>query len=241
MDVRFGECEFSVDRRELRRDGKVVRVEPQVFDVLALLLRHRDRVVSKNELLDEVWGDRFVSESALTSRIKSVRRAVGDTGRDQRIIRTVHARGYRFVADLEAVEPASSRDGQEDGGGAQLLSAIEAVAQGTGAAIEVQGGRRSGKTRLLGRAADTAVAQGLIVGRGGHGGLGAQHFRGVVDALDEMTQRRHDLLDAVPVGCRIELERAFAGLPVTRQRLIVAVREALVAAAAAEAGPGDTG
>ncbi len=235
VDLRFGECELSVDRRELRRDGEVVPVEPQVFDVLAYLLRHRDRVVLKTELLDEVWGDRFVSESALTSRIKSARRAVGDTGRDQRIIRTVHARGYRFVADLAPVAPAGSRHGHGDGGGERLLSAIEAAARGTGAgaAIEIEGGRRSGKTRLLDRAADSAAAQGLIVGRGGHGGLGIQPFRGVVDALDEMGQRRQDLLDAVPVGCRIELERAFAGLPVTRQRLIVAMREALVAAAAA--------
>jgi pimeloyl-ACP methyl ester carboxylesterase/DNA-binding winged helix-turn-helix (wHTH) protein len=78
-----------------------VAVEPQVFDVLVYLVRHRDRVVSKEELLDEVWGDRFVSESALTSRIKAARRAIGDDGANQRIIRTLHGRGYRFVADVD--------------------------------------------------------------------------------------------------------------------------------------------
>ena len=83
-------------------------VEPQVFDVLVHLLRHRDRVVSKVELLDEVWGDRFVGESALTSRIKAARRAIGDDGATQRIIRTFHGRGYRFVADVEERAPAAA-------------------------------------------------------------------------------------------------------------------------------------
>lgn len=101
MTAIFGACELSLERVELRRDGVRVAIEPQVFDVLAYLLTHRDRVVSKHELLDEVWGTRFVSESALTSRIKSARRAVGDTGRDQHVIRTVHGRGYRFVAEVE--------------------------------------------------------------------------------------------------------------------------------------------
>ncbi|MGH9235271.1 MAG: winged helix-turn-helix domain-containing protein, partial [Acidimicrobiales bacterium] len=96
----FSDCELDVGRHELRRAGQVVAVEPQVLDVLAFLARNSDRLVTKHELLDEVWGDRFVSESALTSRIKSARRAVGDTGRDQRIIRTIHGRGYRFVAPV---------------------------------------------------------------------------------------------------------------------------------------------
>ena len=96
----FEGCELDLDRYEVRRDGDVVAVEPQVFDVLVHLVRHRDRVVPKEELLDEVWGDRFVSESALTSRIKAARRAIGDDGTAQRMIRTVHGRGYRFVADV---------------------------------------------------------------------------------------------------------------------------------------------
>jgi len=97
----FDGCELDVERLELRRDGQAVAVEPQVFDVLVHLLRHRDRVVSKEELLDEVWGNRFVSQSALPSRIKAARRAIGDDGASQRIIRTFHGRGYRFVASVE--------------------------------------------------------------------------------------------------------------------------------------------
>ncbi len=101
--ARFGQCEVDFDRVEIRLAGALVRVEPQVFDVLSYLLEHRERLVTKEELLDNVWGDRFVSESALTSRIKSARRAVGDSGRAQSVIKTVHGRGYRFVADVELV------------------------------------------------------------------------------------------------------------------------------------------
>jgi pimeloyl-ACP methyl ester carboxylesterase len=111
----FDGCELDAQRRELRRDGQPVAVEPQVFDVLVHLLRHRDRVVSKVELLDEVWGDRFVSESALTSRIKAARRAVGDDGATQRIIRTFHGRGYRFVADVEERGPTAAAAPQAEG------------------------------------------------------------------------------------------------------------------------------
>ena len=100
MIFAFGDTELDTATFELRRAGAAVDVEPQVFDVLALLATRRDRVVTKEELLDEVWGDRFVSESALTSRIRDARRAVGDDGRRQAVIRTIHGRGYRFVAPV---------------------------------------------------------------------------------------------------------------------------------------------
>jgi predicted ATPase/DNA-binding winged helix-turn-helix (wHTH) protein len=103
----FEHFELDLDRVELRVDGQPQPVEPQVFDVLAYLVRHRDRMVPKAELLDEVWHSRFVSESALSSRIKSARRALGDDGRSQRLIRTVHGRGYQFVGDIHAA-PAPS-------------------------------------------------------------------------------------------------------------------------------------
>ena len=97
----FDGCVVDSERFELRRGGVVEHVEPQVFDVLLYLIRHRDRVVTKTELLDNVWGDRFVSESALASRLKSARRGVGDDGAAQRVIRTVFGRGYQFVAPVE--------------------------------------------------------------------------------------------------------------------------------------------
>ena len=102
MRFRF-EGRADTDTFELRTGGRRVEVEPQVFDVLVHLIAHRDRVVSKEDLLDTVWGDRFVSESALTTRIKQARQAVGDDGQAQRVIRTAHGRGYRFVAPVTEV------------------------------------------------------------------------------------------------------------------------------------------
>jgi pimeloyl-ACP methyl ester carboxylesterase/DNA-binding winged helix-turn-helix (wHTH) protein len=96
----FDDYELDTQRQELRRGGELVAVEPQVFAVLTQLLTHRDRVVDKEELLDAVWRTRFVTESALTSRVKAARRAIGDDGSTQRSIRTIHGRGYRFVGDV---------------------------------------------------------------------------------------------------------------------------------------------
>ena len=99
-------CEIYSDRRELHRSGTVVHVEPQVFDVLVHLVRYRDRVVSKEELIRTVWGGRFVSDDTLTSRVSAARRAIGDTGAEQQLIRTVPRRGFRFVGEVrEDVSP----------------------------------------------------------------------------------------------------------------------------------------
>ena len=102
----FGDCELDLDRFELRRAGRLRPVEPQVFDLLAVLIRERRRVVPKEELLDTVWGNRFVSESALTSRVKAARQAIGDDGRSQRLIRTAHGRGYQFVGPVAEAAPS---------------------------------------------------------------------------------------------------------------------------------------
>ncbi len=101
MRYRFGGVELDTDTYELRSGGRLVDVEPQAFEILVHLLAHRGRVVTKEELLDTVWGGRNVSESALTTRIGQARQAVGDDGQAQRVIRTVHGRGYRFVAPAE--------------------------------------------------------------------------------------------------------------------------------------------
>lgn len=101
---RFGDFTLDAASYDLRRDGVSVRVEPQVFDVLVHLVRNHRRVVTKNELLDTVWGGRFVGEAALTSRIKAVRRALGDDGESQHLIRTVRGRGYQFIGTLDAPE-----------------------------------------------------------------------------------------------------------------------------------------
>lgn len=102
--LRFGS--FTVDDEAIEITGPdgVRNVEPQVFDVLHYLVSQRGRLVTKEELLDNVWGDRFVSESALTTRIKQARRAIDDDGSTQWAIKTVHGRGYRFLPEVESVE-----------------------------------------------------------------------------------------------------------------------------------------
>ena len=98
---------LDTQRYELRSDDAVIRVEPQVFDVLTMLIRNHHRCVTKEELFDSVWGGRFVGEAALTSRIKAARRALGDDGESQRYIRTVRGRGYQFVGTILADAPTA--------------------------------------------------------------------------------------------------------------------------------------
>src|ERR1700747_554703 len=101
---------FTVDteRREVRRGGEPCAVEPQVFDVLEYLIRNRDRVVSRDDLLAGVWNGRIVSESTLASRINAVRNAIGDNGEDQRLIRTILRKGVRFVGAVREGKVAAS-------------------------------------------------------------------------------------------------------------------------------------
>jgi predicted ATPase/DNA-binding winged helix-turn-helix (wHTH) protein len=155
--IRFADCELDLGRFVLRRGGEEIRIEPQVFDVLAYLVGHRGAVVRKEELLDAVWGDRFVSESALTTRIKAVRQAVGDDGRRQSIIRTVHGKGYEFVATAE--------EEQED----QTVVAPYAASTGSSLALPVQ--PLIGRETLLAQLGEMIGERRLVtlVGPGGVG------------------------------------------------------------------------
>ncbi len=101
VQFQFGNYCLDVARRELRHGCDLVAVEPQVFDLLLHLIQHRDRVVSKDDLIQSVWGGRIVSDSTLTSRINAARKAIGDNGERQALIRTVPRKGVRFVATLE--------------------------------------------------------------------------------------------------------------------------------------------
>ncbi|MBY5164377.1 ATP-binding protein [Salsipaludibacter albus] len=136
---RFDGGELDVGARVLRVDDVDVHVEPQVLDVLAHLLAHHDRMVSKEELLDAVWGNQFVTESALTSRIKSVRRALGDDGTAQRLIRTVRGHGYQFVGRVQS--PTATGSGPAPSRGAPLPAE---------------------RTTLVGRNADLAIVVRLV-------------------------------------------------------------------------------
>ena len=107
----FSFKEFALDgeRRELRARGTIVPIEPQVFDVLVYLIQNRDRVVSKDDLIASVWGGRIVSDSTLDSRINAVRKAIGDSGEQQELVRTIPRKGIRFVGEvLQGGKPADA-------------------------------------------------------------------------------------------------------------------------------------
>src|SRR5712691_7195713 len=108
MRYLFGDYALDADRRELWRGSELVPVEPQVFDLLLHLIRNRDHVVSKDDLLAAVWNGRIVSESTLGNRINAARRAIGDSGEQQKFIRTVPRRGIRFVDGVREVTSEQS-------------------------------------------------------------------------------------------------------------------------------------
>src|SRR3954464_10337218 len=111
MTFSFATHQLDTSRHELRRAGEIVHLEPQVFDLLLHLVRNRDRTVSKDEIVDQIWKGRIVSDAAITSTIKAARKAVGDNGADQIVIKTFHKRGFRFVADVaEPGGPDALRD-----------------------------------------------------------------------------------------------------------------------------------
>ena len=171
---------FELDTRlfELRREGQHCPMEPQVFDMLLYVVENRDRVVTKNDLFEHIWKNRVVTDSALTSRLKAVRATLGDGGRDQRLIKTVHGRGYRFVgAVTERGDPGSGQEtstasatpiatmppatsvlpGREKHQSV-LLSALASAKTGTRQSIFITGDAGFGKTTLL-RAFIDALAQ----------------------------------------------------------------------------------
>jgi TolB-like protein/cytochrome c-type biogenesis protein CcmH/NrfG len=106
LPFQFEDFVLDPDRRELRRAGMLVALEPQVFDLIDYLVRNRDRVVTKNDLLDAVWNGRVVSESTLATRINAARRALNDSGDQQRLIRTVARKGLLFVGEVVGAPPA---------------------------------------------------------------------------------------------------------------------------------------
>lgn len=110
---RFGDFELDLGKAELRCRGARRPMEPQVFALLAFLVKHRERLLSREELIEKVWDGRAISDSALSSRIKTLRRALGDDGQTQAFVRTLHGRGFRFVAPVEEVPPTRIVDPRE--------------------------------------------------------------------------------------------------------------------------------
>ena len=125
MRYLFEDYALNTDSRELRRGSDVVRVTAQVFDLLAYLIRNRDRVVSKDDLIAAIWDGRIVSDSALTTRLNVVRNAIGDSGEEQRLIKTLPRKGFRFVG---AIREDGGRGSQPEGDMAFTLSGKPSIA-----------------------------------------------------------------------------------------------------------------
>lgn len=107
MRYRFDDFELDPLRFELRHRGMACSMEPQVFEVLSFLIAHHDRMVTKDEIIEHVWPDKYISDAALASRIMAARKVLGDTGRQQRYIKTVHGRGFRFIGAVRIEEEAA--------------------------------------------------------------------------------------------------------------------------------------
>ncbi|CAN5136647.1 hypothetical protein BH23VER1_BH23VER1_35080 [soil metagenome] len=139
MVYQFAHFELDPERFELRRAGEAVAVEPQVLSLLILLVGNRGRMVSKDEIYATVWNGRIVSEAALSSRIRSARKILGDSGKEQRFIRTVHGSGLRFVAPVTTAETMESCSGSAAGPGPPEAAPPEAsVSRPTVAALPFQ-------------------------------------------------------------------------------------------------------
>jgi len=149
MVYRFGPFELDLARVELRVDGVPRSVEPQVFALLALLVENRERLVSKDEIVEKVWDGRIVSDAAIASRIKSARKALGDDGKNQRFIKTVHGQGVRFAAAARALHTDVI-------GGSQATPPCQVAATASRPSIAVL------PFRLIGEASHcAAIADGL--------------------------------------------------------------------------------
>src|SRR3989454_9276286 len=148
----FGECTLDTQRYELSRAGRISRLRRKAFQVLAYLLAHPDRVVSKQELCEQVWPQQFVSDAALESTIKAVRQALGDSGRGQRLIQTVYGQGYRFLAAVEAHPEAP--DGATGAGHLAPLSSLSTPPQAVHDLVPGPSPQGAAGTAITGTATD---------------------------------------------------------------------------------------
>ena len=127
MQYAFEDYLIDSDRRELTRSAEPIAVGPQVFDLLFHLVQNREHVVSKDELLDAVWAGRIVSESTLTSHINAARKAIGDSGQSQRLLRTIARKGFRFVGDVSEIASRSAAVSSEPDAPGKTIAAAPAL------------------------------------------------------------------------------------------------------------------
>jgi len=213
--------DFSLDtaRRELRRGGMLISLQPQVFDLLEYAIRNRERVVSKDDLLAAVWNGRIVSESTLSTRINAARSAIGDSGEEQRLLRTAHGKGIRFVGAVREEEETirklaaifaadvagySRLMGQDEVGTLRRLTACRAILDERIAAY---------RGRIFGSAGDSVVAdfasaidavQSAVAVQEALAGEEQMRFRIGVHIGDVLVQGQNLFGDGVNIAARLE-------------------------------------
>ncbi|MBM3538403.1 MAG: tetratricopeptide repeat protein [Alphaproteobacteria bacterium] len=199
VELFYANHRLDTERRELSRDREPITVEPQVFDLLVFLIENRDRVVSKDDLIAGVWGGRIVSDSTLTSRINAARRAIGDSGERQALIRTYARKGIRFVGEVrEGNTPAASKTAQPSN--APAAAAILAAAPaGPGAPVDPGDGAALRRLAL-----QRDVITGFIVAHRGQ----------ILASADEhILARFTDLSDAVSAASDFQRELGARNAP----------------------------
>ena len=172
MIYSFADCKLDTRLYALERAGQTHHLRPKVFQVLIYLLDHRDQVVSKDELCKQVWPNQFISNSTLEGVVRSVRRAVGDSGQSQHIIKTLHGHGYQFIADVDVYDPSPSRQPlpslqPPDFTGREreltmLHEILRQVGSDRGRVVTLQGESGIGKSRLLSEFCDSLRDEPVI-------------------------------------------------------------------------------
>lgn len=227
MRYRFADCLLDSRRRELRRGGESVHVQPRVLDVLLHLVAHRDRVVTKSELLDDIWNGASVSDAALVSAVRDARVAVGDDGRSQRVIRTVSRIGFRFVAPVHeegAFQEAGPRSTPVERWRCEML--VELARQRAESGDYHRGGRelflRAARMAREGGWPELYARAALGLGEVSHGiALGDRELVGVLeDALEVLSDGEpgHRVWRA-RLRARLAIEFAGASEQERRERL----------------------
>ena len=242
MGIRFGQLELDEQRFLLQRDGVRLQIRPKVFDLLVHLIRHRERVVLRDELVMALWGTTAVGLGSLSGLVNELRQVLGEAGRGPSSIRTVHARGYQFVAEIEPGEleprplprgnPETRSGGNRDatvaaglgqfGWARGLIRASFARVSRAGArAVIVLGRPGSGRSSLLDHAgADIALA-GFEIHRVRAVTRSDQHRHALVDRLIDTLVERYGIdaiRSAIPVRSRELLERVGATGPLSNAR-----------------------
>jgi DNA-binding winged helix-turn-helix (wHTH) protein/tetratricopeptide (TPR) repeat protein len=242
LDFSFEDHQLDVARRELRRAGKPVTLEPQVFDLLVYLIENRDRVVSKDELIDKVWAGRIVSESTLTSRINAARSAVGDSGAAQRLIRTLSRKGFRFVGDVSRGGPVPM-PAKTDSRTAKAVLAVrpfETSGDGETAALSLglvdsimTGLSRFRLVAAVSRAADDEAATYTLNGVVQRAGKAVRISARLIDRCDgaQLWAERYDR----------SLESSFVVQDEIAQAIIAGIEQPLVVAENRRGAPDPTG